>query len=151
METRGERSVGLSAQVKAIPRAALGSRARALGDPSLRQPHLVRLQPKKTATSANADKKEMGSMTLEFRKSPVIPFAIRSHSLTLTRLPSCSRMASTQQPPPFAEKDQCEKCNVKFGTFTRRHHCRQCGARYVECIPLGTFPVACIRAQGPYA
>ncbi|EGD81136.1 hypothetical protein PTSG_11174 [Salpingoeca rosetta] len=28
---------------------------------------------------------------------------------------------------PWAEGEYCQECNVKFGTRTRRHHCRHCG------------------------
>lgn len=31
-----------------------------------------------------------------------------------------------------SEKDACEKCNKKFGVFTRKHHCRRCGGLFCD-------------------
>ena len=31
-----------------------------------------------------------------------------------------------------SEKPACEKCNKKFGVFTRQHHCRRCGGLFCD-------------------
>ncbi|MFO0007581.1 MAG: FYVE zinc finger domain-containing protein, partial [bacterium] len=30
------------------------------------------------------------------------------------------------------EVDKCHKCQVKFSTLTRRHHCRECGSIFCD-------------------
>jgi len=38
--------------------------------------------------------------------------------------------------PKFENKEKCSKCSCKFGMFTRKHHCRGCGATVCEkCSP----------------
>ncbi|CAB4007768.1 hepatocyte growth factor-regulated tyrosine kinase substrate isoform X1 [Paramuricea clavata] len=36
-------------------------------------------------------------------------------------------MFSALKAPDWADGDVCHRCRVKFGTFTRQHHCRCCG------------------------
>lgn len=37
-------------------------------------------------------------------------------------------------PPPFADLNNCSKCNCSFTLFNRKHHCRNCGNTFChEC------------------
>lgn len=33
---------------------------------------------------------------------------------------------------PDSNRTRCNRCNTKFGTFTRKHHCRQCGEIFCD-------------------
>jgi hypothetical protein len=59
-------------------------------------------------------------------------------------LPSPVKGSAKRLPPgcrwvPDAEAPNCMQCATEFGFFTRRHHCRLCGA--VVCDPCSTFRV----------
>lgn len=41
-----------------------------------------------------------------------------------------------------SEKAACEKCNKKFGVFTRQHHCRRCGGLFCDAHSSKTADLA---------
>ena len=36
------------------------------------------------------------------------------------------------EPPPFESAARCRACNLSFGLFSRRHHCRHCGMSFCD-------------------
>ncbi|XP_001636927.3 hepatocyte growth factor-regulated tyrosine kinase substrate isoform X2 [Nematostella vectensis] len=68
-----------------------------------------------------------------FRNEP--KYKIVQDTFNLMKMEGCKfpafnesdAMFSADSAPAWAEGDVCHMCRVKFGTFIRQHHCRNCG------------------------
>ncbi|KAI1715738.1 VHS domain-containing protein [Ditylenchus destructor] len=68
-----------------------------------------------------------------FRKSPEYKIVLDTHNLLkmngfeFPALIEADAMFMAHSAPEWADGDNCYRCRVEFGMFTRKHHCRACG------------------------
>jgi len=73
-----------------------------------------------------------------FRSKPEYQLIVDTHQLLKNTgyefpvMKEADAMFMADSAPEWAEGDNCYRCRVEFGMFTRKHHCRACGQIFCD-------------------